>query len=691
MEAIVSGQAGIALLVDGDHLSSLHLSAPDHPVPRRPTDYRFLFQGVTDQSFLEEVSIDQVREELFLAAEAEEALLLVLIGLDAYRSADVRREALEELGEFLSGADVAGRVESMLFAHHLAAETDLTGAMDMCSGPVTREFLQRLQTLQPIIRHVRQAWDDGARSNELLESTEDVDAFHTVAVRAGYFRDVVTSVAGNSGLGELQYRMLADSRIAAIRDHRRIVQQWFASLKPAKATGAPDQIWQPTGVAEEQPLRHHKRHLTDQEIKHEVDHQKASIIDAMKLGDDAVVKERVADLVDFQLEHGAPKYAGMSLCDLAKTAQDLGNFALQLDLTNHAVAVSQNDSWCWQQHGQALQNLGRYAQSLQAFEQAIACSRDDERDVAAYTGRAQTLKSMGRLEEALRAYKQVIQQHPEDVVAKNGRAETLRSIGRLEEALSAYEQVIQQHPEDVVAKNGRADTLRSIGRLEEALSVYEQVIQQHPEEVVAKNGRAETLRSMGRLEEALRAYEQVIQQYPEDVFARNGRGCVLADMQRWEDALAALPKAPIGVSDWIGEHIRGMIYLRKGDTGTAISIFEHGLEACPFASSKEYFRTALAAAQIRLGHYESAKQSLDQVGQDPRWMIPLNILRAHVCGRLDDHDGAVRAYEQLPQQATPTVREARDELRSLYIDRVRPKDDDARLMDLEVDCLLQAA
>jgi tetratricopeptide (TPR) repeat protein len=248
-----------------------------------------------------------------------------------------------------------------------------------------------------------------------------------------------------------------------------------------------------------------------------------------------------------------------------------------------------------------------------------------------------------------------------------------------------------QHPEDVVAKTGYAEVLKALNRLPEALTAYEQAMTQHPENVVAKNGYAEVLKALNRLPEALTAYEQAMAQHAEDVVAKTGASCVLAALGLWEQALALLSQSePMTEQDWIAYHIRGMIHLRRGELDRAIAIFEHGAAHNPRPASREYFRTALAAACLRKREYERAASVLDEV-TSPALQSRANVLRLHAFGARGDCQRTIEIYSQLPENPEPVVAELQHELHRRYVLFSTPEHDDDWVFDKETDYILLAA
>jgi tetratricopeptide (TPR) repeat protein len=309
----------------------------------------------------------------------------------------------------------------------------------------------------------------------------------------------------------------------------------------------------------------------------------------------------------------------------------------------------------------------------------------------AKTGRAEVLKSQGEFEHALAAYDEVIRQHPENVVAKNGRAEILKAQGEFKDALAAYDEVIRQHPEDVVAKTGRAEILKAQGEFKEALAAYDEVIRQHPENVVAKNGRAEVLTVSGELYDALTAYNEVRLRYPSNTIARNGRSSVLAALRKYDEALEDLPvDNAVGLQDWIGLHIRGMVLIQMKRFEDAIQIFQRGATENPFPSSAVYFQAALAVALIRQEKYGDARNVLSDIDA-PSLKPQIDVLRLHTSGEEKEFEEAKAAFQDLTPKPWSISDELLDELHRRYILKVEPKQSNEWVFDKEVECLLLVA
>ena len=230
--------------------------------------------------------------------------------------------------------------------------------------------------------------------------------------------------------------------------------------------------------------------------------------------------------------------------------------------------------------------------------------------------------------------------------------------------------------------------LKAQGKFDEALSAFDEVVNHHPENVVAKSGRAEVLKAQGQFDAALTAFDEAIKQHP---VARNGRSCILAALGRYEEALEELPVADlVGLEDWIGLHIRGMISMRLRRIDDAIQIFQRGVNEDPFPSSVPYFQTALAVALIRQRKYKDASTVLSNINA-PDLKPQINMLRLHVLGETEQFEEANSAFQDLTPKPWSISSELLDELHRRYILKAPAKESDEWVFDQEVGSLLLVA
>jgi tetratricopeptide (TPR) repeat protein len=605
MDAVISGRAGKALLLDGDLLQSFDVDDPSRLVPRRQSDLPYLFGETQDLRVIENTDIESIKQELKHDCNFNWALDLTLISLDIELPDDIRKEAIEGLDELLADDQIIERLENILYARPLPEDADLAGALKHCdSAPLSRVLLQRLEEHQPSIVEVSQAWD--IIPAKIFGSYEQQAEFHHVAAQEGIFRDLVIVRETQGPISTFLLNTGFNDSIKQLRNSRQVLQQWVNPFRQvADAPKIKTEIEEDLKT-ETSPRRRHGRRigLDRRAVLREVNKKKAVITVAMRRRDFGRVRELVDDLVSYHLSNSESKHTAKSLCDLAMEAKEMGMYPLQLELTERSIGIAPDDSWSWAQHGAALLNMQRLDDALRAYHQAD--SFGDR--LIARKGQAEVLKAKGELDKALAAFNEVIAQHPEDVVAKNGRAEVLKAKGQLDEALAAYDGIIAAHPEDVIAKNGRAEVLKAKGQLDDALAAYNDAIANHPENDVAKRGRAEVLKAKGQLDDALAAYDEVIAAHPENIIAKTGRAEVLKAKGQFDEALAAYNDAIANhPENDVAKRGRAEVLKAKGQFDEALAAYDGIIAAHPEDIIAISGRSYILAA---LGRYDEALESL---------------------------------------------------------------------------------
>ncbi|HME71366.1 MAG TPA: tetratricopeptide repeat protein [Myxococcota bacterium] len=664
MEAIISGQAGVALLLLGEErFASIHAGETDVLIPRSRGDFPFLFGGAGDLQFLEDASHADVIERFQIVQKQADALHLTLILLDPELSNEVRNDAADDLEDLYGLREILEHVECVLFARPLPLSADLVGALNLTdhdSFPRLRPFLLRLRDVQGIIRQVYSTWEQIAGG--AFDAADPAREFAGAMVPEGVFRDLVLALLNGTPIADVYLRVMINPHLTRLSNRRRILTDWFTRFSDLDEDSLPrseeegeerlaDHEWDTRKAAEKRRSAHH-RGIDREDVRSKIESQKTAIVALMRKSNLALTRKRIEELIAYQKTRGETVFICKSLCDLAQQAKDLGLHSLQLELTQRSIEEKPDDGWSWSQHADALLRNGRPREALVAYDQAEGFAGG----VVTRNGRAETLRAMNRLDEALAAYDEAIRDFPEDVVARNGRAETFRAMNRLDEALDAYDQAIRDFPADIFARSGRAETLRAMNRLDEALAAYNEASRAFPGDVVARNGRAETLRAMNRLDEALDAYNEAIRAFPDNVVARNGRAETLRAMNRLDEALDAYDEAirdlPNSVVTRSGraETLRAMNRL-----GEALDAYDEAIRDFP---AEVVARNGRAWVLALLGRTHEALESLpvsfpvtaqDWIGFHMRGMIQL---------RRGDADTAIQTFQKgIELDANPSQRD----------------------------------
>jgi hypothetical protein len=146
MNAVISGRAGVALLLQGDQLYSMHLDTRDKVIPRRSGEYHLLMGEGTDLEFLEEANPAAVRQRLEHAVTREEALDVSLLLLDGSLPEAIRIQAAADLEECLAAPGALDSLEAVFYAAPLPETADLPGALH-CARSYEQSALPFLRRL----------------------------------------------------------------------------------------------------------------------------------------------------------------------------------------------------------------------------------------------------------------------------------------------------------------------------------------------------------------------------------------------------------------------------------------------------------------------------------------------------------------------------------------------------------------
>jgi hypothetical protein len=231
MDAIVSGHAGVALLLNGGELRSLHYDRPEELIPRRASEVDLLFGGAKDLEVLENVETEQVIRYLDLATERIDALHLALILLDGDLSRETRQQAAMELEELLRQNGMQEQLERILFAQPLPRSADLPEALACCSSGDSTVlcFLQALTKAQGTISEVRLAWE--AIPNLAFGSEEERSLAQAVAVREGFFHRLVAQRASGKRIDSAWLEGFENWMTERQEKHGVILREWTTSLR----------------------------------------------------------------------------------------------------------------------------------------------------------------------------------------------------------------------------------------------------------------------------------------------------------------------------------------------------------------------------------------------------------------------------------------------------------------------------
>jgi len=225
MNALISGRAGRALLIDGDSLKSFEVDDPYTLTSRQQADLSYIFGEAADLRILENTTIEDVAIELRSSCNFTWALDLALISLDTELPKDIRNDAVEDLEELLATNETLDHVENILYAYPLPEDADIKGALELPSSAassIAHKFLLDLKKFQRKISKVCRAWE--SIPTKTFGSYENREAFRSVAVCEGIFRVLAKEPARSISSF---HRTSVSPGIEKLRNHDGVLREWY--------------------------------------------------------------------------------------------------------------------------------------------------------------------------------------------------------------------------------------------------------------------------------------------------------------------------------------------------------------------------------------------------------------------------------------------------------------------------------
>lgn len=573
-------------------------------------------------------------------AEAERTFTLFLPLFDPALPAASRTAVAGELETLLTASAAAltlaerrfhaapfPRVQLLEDALHLARETG------------TRRLASLLRTLlrrQSLIAAVAGAWEQIPRHS--FPDTLNADAARRRLADAGSFlRLTGVRAAGHS------------SRVFLGRESDH--------LETSSIPGARDWLYRWTQPFYWQEQQQHMEPAPLRAWQQEIDGWKQTIMELAATHPEGA-RQTALLLKQRQMAISHPRFAAMSLSDLATRCKSAGRHRLQLAIAEMALRANPHDPLCHCQYADALRATGQFTEALNVYREI---ADDFPGDEVARCGEADVLRALHRYPEALACYDELLAKG-DDLLARHGRAATLRELHRLPEALACCEEAARRY-DDPGTSYTAAEILRDLDRLPEALEWYEQTIRRH-DTIHAWCGKARVLRLLGRLPEALATYDTAIARH-HSVMAVHGKACLLASMGQCSEALALLPSRALNAEEWIGCQHRALILLKLGRTGEACDIFQAALHAELPSRHDNHLRTGLALCHL---FHHQAGPALDLLpltaGGRLRHLIPL--LRAHALGENNDPPACEQTISPVIAHASSQYRPVAREILQRY-------------------------
>lgn len=231
MDAVLSGQAKRAVLIDGDNLSSFCTDAPEKIVSCEKSDMRLLFGEAQDLRFVENVDKEQAKNELAFDYSKRCSLDLVLLLLDEEISSGLKREVVEVLEEVFEDERLIIYLESIFFARPLMDGVDIEKALNVSekANQKTHNFLLKLQDNQDGIGKAYRAWKKIPNRDFVGESTRDY--YLSALVQEGVFRELVPNCNNSGQVNSIHVEVALNKSFTSLPNNVKVLQELFSPFK----------------------------------------------------------------------------------------------------------------------------------------------------------------------------------------------------------------------------------------------------------------------------------------------------------------------------------------------------------------------------------------------------------------------------------------------------------------------------
>lgn len=626
IEAIVSGQANVALFWEGASLYSLHPGG--EPVRRRERDIAHLLGDATDLLHFQGIDRSRVASELDIEVRRADALHLALMLLDVELEAETREEAAAELEELFADARISEYVESVLYSRPLPGEADIRGAIEAARA-TSRVSIY----VSELVRHQEQITDawiawQGIPDDFFARSEDRQQALKT-AVRSGGFRRLAGLLFQGKPVDLLLAEALTDSDLVAVPKHREIWERWV------------------------KPLREESRYPE----------QRLEVLDVAEPAD-SVPKVPNPILIKF-LETpdqiigaatGASLFSVGGLAEVTKGKIYLPSRGfIEID---EAVRVTTEAL----KRQQELMHLDLPARSVSGIDEAIRHAKEALK-------RQQELmhlelRGVSGIDEAIRLATETLQRQQElmhlDLPA--------RSVSGIDEAIRQAKEVLKRQEELM-----HLDLpTRSVSGINEAIRVATETLRQQQELLgQAEMGARGFLQIRRDLEHSLLSS---VTQKNIRIFKQWRQTFAIEDLRQ---ELEGLLRPDLGMLHALGNRF-----------DLARREFFEGLRYTWSPLQESYLKTAQAAVEIQLHQFAQAMDTLSAVVL-PNRLVVADVLRLHALGALGHRDDAKNVAQRLPTDSAKVVKIGA-ELNRRYIEGKPPALSDRVVCQIEFELVAAA-
>lgn len=661
MQAVISGQLGRAVVVNGDRLRLLDLADNEGPREFSSVNLNYLLQGATDLLSVEADTEEKIFGLLDDEWKKDKALLLFLILIDSSEHGENRFEAAEALSELIENDGALSFIFYRLSSTPLPQIASIDEAIKFSDDfAAVKSLIEAIQELQPSIETCREAWN--GLDSSLFKDLQERDLFEQRATDIGLFYKFSAAIAANDAQAftTAQFDAHTDKVLSDLWGNRDIIKQWSSQLVPGS-----------TKILHEESIAgfladEHDSYAGDeaavyarQEPAHEAFRKVTTQIDEIKTLirklDIDKAQKFINQLISYQISHGDQNYAAKSLCNIASYAVDTYQYSLALECMKKAVEVAPEDGWSWGQLGDVYLHLAEFDQAREAFEKASVWQEEH----FGANGLARILRYRGHSVAALEAAISVEQRFSSHEGVWNTLiliGDLYREQGEYDRAQEIFLNAVGRFPEEADPRCHLGDTLMEIGEFGKAFTVYQDATKFCAPSVDAYVGVGKVHQERGEFETALDLYNAAKKKFPLEPLPCMRRAEVLSYLKKFDDAMDEYAwlrdEFPY---DFAGFKGRAELLREQGKYGFAEEQFDAAISRFP----KEpilYARRAYLFKQAR--RLTDALQSFSQTCQQFPTNTYARLGQADLFKELGKYDEALELYRDISKTVNTSVVES---------------------------------
>jgi tetratricopeptide (TPR) repeat protein len=642
MNAVVSGQLGIAFTFSGNAISRIDVKESDLDHVSSWAQYAWIASGASDLKRFRNIERESIVTHLRTEWSSDRCIQLVILILDRIQKHSIAESAANAANDLLSEGDVRRNVANRFFATPVPDKELLASAWQYAEQkPHLEDFLQELEEGQDCIAAISESWN--SVPIDFFATARDKIELREWLIDQGSFRTFALARSDRRAFDKERFRCLMQLR--GIASVQQIFAAWLDPLVPTgnSHTNSPEN----EDYLEEKSAR--ASTLTGFEVFTSVQEQKQAIVPLLKSGERRKAMMFAQDLMDFQLKHGDPEHASKSLCDLAQRAKESYRHDIQCEFCQWAVEICPTDGWAYGQLADSYVCLGRFDEAVAAFENCVQLGEG----AFGSTGIARVYQRRGELLEALDLFSKAQQDFPDESSAWLGKAEVLRTLHRWDESLNTYYEAEAQFPNEQVAYCGIAAVLTDVGRFADARSKYQECLSIFGDDAVALGGIADTYAKEGHLDKAIEAYDDAITRFPDEAIPLAGR----ADVFRLKGEYAkAMQDIRVGLERFEGNPgfltSLAEVYRAQGDLPQALATYDEAMNLFAFEPRNWVGKANILKLQ---SNFEESLQWYDIAVQRFPYNVVAQSGRADILKQFGRFDDAIDAYESLKSLTRSTV------------------------------------